>query len=228
MDHSKRKNIYIIVFVVTTIIAACVAVYFGIKENERKGDLQIANKDIEEYKSKLEEASKGEVTTPNTDRKDCEEKVVEKIVEKRMFASYDSTKFKKGGNSALKDVRVFLTYPFSRAVIYENGSVTVWYIPGEDMNLIKEINVTGLKGKVKDVIAGPIGDGASAAMFFLMEDGTVEWSNDIYDTVRSGKFYSKGKIEGVTDIVRLCFVENNKAGMPVAIDSQGNCYDLTY
>ena len=36
--ENKRKNIYIVVFVITTIIASCVAVYFGIQMNNSKNE----------------------------------------------------------------------------------------------------------------------------------------------------------------------------------------------
>ena len=46
--ESKRKNVYIVIFVITTIIASCVAVYFGIMGNKEVNDLKAQVEDLKE------------------------------------------------------------------------------------------------------------------------------------------------------------------------------------
>ncbi len=46
--ENKRKNIYIVIFVITTIIASCVAVYFGIMGNKEANDLKAQVEDLRE------------------------------------------------------------------------------------------------------------------------------------------------------------------------------------
>ncbi len=46
--ESKRKNVYIVLFVITTIVAGCLAVYFGI----------MRNKDVRNLESKIDEILK--------------------------------------------------------------------------------------------------------------------------------------------------------------------------
>ena len=51
--ESKRKNVYITIFVITTIIASCVAVYFGISENTGKKEIKELEAKVEVIKNEI-------------------------------------------------------------------------------------------------------------------------------------------------------------------------------
>ena len=46
--ENKRKNIYIVIFVITTIVASCVALYFGIIKNKETEDLKAQVEDLKD------------------------------------------------------------------------------------------------------------------------------------------------------------------------------------
>lgn len=214
--ESKRKNIYIVIFVITTIIAACLAVYFGVELNKVKRNNKELEENVMAYKQKIEEN-----TIVENNKKEIEENVVEKIVEKSIFPVYDSTKFTDSQMKNLTDVFVRLGSPWDSAIIGKDGSVIVKVV---NNNVPIDVKVQGLSGKCIDVIGGPVTDGASSVIYFLNVDGTVEKSNS--DWYSSNKITSAGIIPDLKNIVRICYANNNKAGVPVAIDKDGKCYNL--
>lgn len=236
MDHSKRKNIYIIVFVVTTIIAACVAVYFGIKVNEGKGDLQIANKDIEEYKSQLEQAkanvNQGEVNVPKT-----EEKVVEKgklfPFNINMLRQGDSNLSYKIVNSLAQEVKIIVNE--GKAYLYCQEEIKSWIGEENCKNLIynKEQEIVGFDKKVIDAYVSGTGmSTGDVVLLFLMEDGSMEYLP--LAKVSTNRYKSSGKIKNIQNIVRVVEhvlttpKEGNATKTVIAIDNQGYCYDVLY
>lgn len=92
--ENKRKNIYIVIFVITTIIASCVAVYFGIvgnKENEKLNqqisELNEKISEIEKSNSDLKE-SNAEKNDTNTVTATVEEKKVSDETAKNVIEGY--------------------------------------------------------------------------------------------------------------------------------------------
>ena len=72
--ESKRKNIYIVIFVITTIIAACAAVYFGVKYIKEKENLEneineLKKENIEIHNSieNINKENKGPQVNSNSD-----------------------------------------------------------------------------------------------------------------------------------------------------------------
>ena len=74
--ENKRKNIYIVIFVITTIIASCVAVYFGIMGKKETEKLQAKVDELNSVNSDLDK---------NSQVVEQQEKVVEKVVEKAII-----------------------------------------------------------------------------------------------------------------------------------------------
>ena len=125
----------------------------------------------------------------------------------------------------LKDIDsifIRLGSPYSSAQVSNDGSVIVTYI--DENNSPVNIQVDKLSGKCIDVIGGPIGDGSQSRIYFLNEDGSVEMS-DLNRNITKG-IASVGKINGLSNIVRICYANNNKSGIPIAIDTSGNSYNL--
>ncbi len=63
--ESKRKNVYIVLFVITTIIAGCLAVYFGIMRNK---DVRNLEKELAENKELLEQEQQKNQTVSKNDK----------------------------------------------------------------------------------------------------------------------------------------------------------------
>ena len=99
--ESKRKNVYITIFVITTIIASCAAVYFYLKATNNK--LVAGNKESEV-------ASQENQTTTNVD---VAKEVKEKIVYKNVMPELDPNKCiegsKDGGTYQLRVADSFST-----------------------------------------------------------------------------------------------------------------------
>ena len=56
MDNNKRKNVYITIFVITTVIAGCIAVYFSIMESKISQENQNLQTKVEELTANAQEA----------------------------------------------------------------------------------------------------------------------------------------------------------------------------
>ena len=94
----------------------------------------------------------------------------------------------------------------------------------------KGIEVTGFSKKVADVEIGCMGQDVTLATFiFLMEDGTVEYS-DVKNMLTNVR--TQGKIDGLKDIVRVQNVdvwapEDGGHVSMIAIDTDNVCYDIS-
>ena len=78
--ESKRKNIYIVIFVITTIIASCVAVYFGVVGNNKKVG-QIKNSVEEKIENETKEVNE-KVSEENKLSKEEAKKIAQNIYNK--------------------------------------------------------------------------------------------------------------------------------------------------
>ena len=56
MDNNKRKNVYITIFVITTVIAGCIAVYFSIMESKISQENQNLQTKVEELTANAQDA----------------------------------------------------------------------------------------------------------------------------------------------------------------------------
>lgn len=206
----NRKNILIIIFIITTLIASILAIYFKITSNNQ---ITILNSKINELTS----TSPKEIT--KTEVKQIE-KEVEKIVEKISALNFD---YKKG-----KNIENTENY---------NGSIAYVANIGKEVNLLIKDgiatisnNVVNTNGKkVKDGMLGKFYNGLDC-VFLILEDGTVQRNelnyNESTDTVsiRENKNY-----ENINNIVRLALIINNGGKrLPIAIDSDGNYYSLAF
>ena len=247
--ESKRKNVYIVIFVITTIIASCVAVYFGISENTSK-------KEIKELEAKVgnvsstEEQNKEE-KTDNVEIKENEkivEKTVEKTVEKAVFPKLDVNKWlNKGANDGAVKEDVSSEFASINCSLNEDKKSAMISCEPSDIkkmyNIDKgstylNINITGFSGEILDILLDSIGHQAvgGEVILFLMSDGTVEYV-PLEKALKNGgnNIKSYGKVQGVSDIVRLSTVRianiyNGETvgghANPVAIKADGSFYDV--
>ncbi len=65
--ESKRKNVYIALFVITTIIAGCLAAYFGIMKNKEAEDLKSQIADLQNQIDNINNNSKDNENNQNDD-----------------------------------------------------------------------------------------------------------------------------------------------------------------
>ena len=101
------------------------------------------------------------------------------------------------------------------------------------------INITGFSGEILDILLDSIGHHSvgGEVILFLMSDGTVEYV-PLEKALKNGgnNIKSYGKVQGVSDIVRLSTVrignitnDGEKIGAhsnPVAIKADGSFYDV--
>ena len=150
--ESKRKNVYIVLFVITTIVAGCLAAYFGIMGNKEKDEL---NNQIADLQSRIDELEKKEnnVQVDNSnDDKDVQEntnndteKVVEKVIEKGIVPIYDPNKMKNKPDNVEYTSNIIMYGHIAEDLgikIDENGKAIIQY--GEDR---KKLTINGLERK---------------------------------------------------------------------------------
>lgn len=94
-----------------------------------------------------------------------------------------------------------------------------------DSNSLIDIKVIGIDKKIIDVKMGATGQtGAEWAMYFLLEDGTVKVSNDVYMAKNSRTLEMKKNIELENKIVKL--VNVSKYVAVLGIDETGKTIKL--
>lgn len=227
--ENKRKNIYVTIFVITTVIASCFAVYFAIEAN----NINPQNITL----GKVGSVATDDVKTSETK---VEIKEVEKVVEKYTYPNFDAS---KGINTDKES-----TYSFSLSeeklgttctLNSDKKSVSVSFNP----NIIKMyygidvsssfIEINNFSGEVVDIYADNLGHQAagSEVFLFLMKDGSVEYL-PVKKAVESNNVKSYGKIPGIENIVKLgtISVAHNQGGgygAPCAIKADGSFYDLS-
>ncbi len=146
--ESKRKNVYIVLFIITTIVAGCLAAYFKIMANKDKNEL---NNQITNLQSKIEELEKKEnnVQVDNSnDDKDVQENTnndTEKVVEKGIVPIYDPNKMKNKPDNVEYTSNIIMYGHIAEDLgikIDENGKAIIQY--GEDR---KKLTINGLERK---------------------------------------------------------------------------------
>lgn len=230
--ESKRKNVYIVIFVITTIIAACAAVYFKVD-----GD-----KKINEVEVKLEEQNVNKNNTQsnaNIESKNTENKTIEKVVEKyKFYPDLDSSKCINPQGDEKFEKRVSYEFtPLSCVVKSDNKTAaltTNWeyatknwgFIPNGGNGIYEQRKVDNFSGEIVDVIATSWGHTSDyVTLIFLMKDGTLEYI-PVYNAYKTNNFKSYGKVEGVSDIAYIGTANVSGLCMPIAMKADGTFYQL--
>ena len=127
--ESKRKNVYITIFVITTIIASCIAVYFGISENTGK-------KKIKELEAKVEVLN-------STEEKDKETKV------EGIGSTEEQNKEEKTGNIEIKETDSGTKNTTSNNELLQENIDKIARVTIEDyINLTRDMFSSGYGGLV--------------------------------------------------------------------------------
>lgn len=224
MENSKRKNIYIVIFVITTIIAGALAVYFGIVANNKQQELDKQMASIKE--------SESDKNVDNITGSNVQIKEVERIVEKAVIPKYDPSKMKNIPNGVTYSNNIGCYCDLNEYFPFIDSNGVAKISVHKDGNS-KEITINGINEKVVDIISGPLGDGANYAFIFLTEKGDVYFSSwNGYGSLD----IKPEKISSVSNIARVFGTMSNKTinggnytrATFIGIDINGNCYDLWY
>lgn len=234
MNSEKKQNIIlgmmIFLFVIfISIIVAWALGYISVNKSN------VTSSENAETKNVMSNEA-----TNNTNKTQVEIKEVEKGV----FVPFDASKCK----NPVESDTVYTAYPSNSTGIYAeciNGEVYMYKSFDstftEDMfiNMIGNINMPeyGSKKKVegfdKDVVdiyisMGGIGN-CYPIVLFLMEDGTVEYMKS-GECISSGNLKTAGKVEGLSNIVRLVKISRHGNGpgswSVAAITADGDFYDI--
>lgn len=240
MDN-KRKNVYITIFVITTIIAGCLAVYFGIDANQKK-------KELEAKSAELQNSASNETSEISEDSKtNVEIKEVEKIVEKYGVLNVDTTNCLNKKDDTILYSKHYGIGQTSYGVIASLSGDYKTITVNVDLDKFKHFygNVTDATGtknethtfnkKVETMCIGGFGQSVQGeTIFCIMEDGTVEYLN-LNNAAKNNNFADFKQVSGVSNIIAIqtvnvrATVDSN--GGPgwvtsIAFNKDGNFYDL--
>jgi len=235
MEKDKSRFIIWLLVVIIILLVTVIGVLLVKTVNENGTEIMGNTNNQENVNNEVAdnvENTVGNNDTTNTKEENNKSEVKTEIkeVEKYVFAKFDNSKVKD--DIRLTETLIRLGAPLDSALISVNGTVNVRIVKD---NQSKNVPITNLSGKVVDAIGGPLGDGANAIMYLLMEDGTVEYTEELWTATTSNyktleditEIKSVGKVEGLSNIVRICYLNNNKAGVPIAIDKDGYSHSLS-
>ncbi len=230
--ESKRKNVYIVLFVITTIIAGCLTAYFGIMRNkdtrsleELQAKLAESQKSLEEEKLKNNTINKD--VESNTESNDSSNNSLKIIMDytKCLNKSLDSNFIMSRAVYNNKIANVFLDDSHHVTISYKPSDMAEFYrlnnLDVKDEYLYNDEEIAFLDRNVVEVYIAGFGNGLGGeTIFFLMEDGTVEYLPFQY-ALKNNKFESYGKITGIKDVVKIetfsFGVKNGGGGVSVLV-----------
>lgn len=253
----NRNKVVIGILCVLLVIVGVVAVYFGITSSKSKSELENKIEALEnKYASNVvvkdekeeSENKNNEVNEDKENKENKEEKVetVEKIVYKYLPDVSKGKCLNAKDNSIYSVIRQ-TSFSEIGATIDDNGKTVALNVnwnnakemyPELDntMQGYKNYSITNFSKKVVNVYIFGMGQAVgSEVLYFLMEDGTVEYM-PIYKSLKEKLFKSYGKINNISDIVDIArgTVRANEDGSGngpgwlsvFAINNEGNYYDI--
>ena len=228
-----RKRIYIIVFIVTTIIASCFAIYFKIDSNKKINDLENKLQDAKNQIEQIQAKQNEEETNNNTSDTNEVVYVRPKIDENKCINKAENTVYTVRRNVNFNDaIRCYI----------EDDNTVKFEVNYESISKMYGVNITNSKNQrtvkidnfdknVVDVYIGSFGHAlGDDVLFFLLEDGTVEYM-PIAHALQNDTIKSYGKLNGVSDVVEFVtdgarLKEGSGWVTTYAIRKDGSFYDL--
>ena len=239
--ENKRKNVYIVVFIITTIVAATLAVYFGLEYKKLKEDNSKKDVSIKESTSSGEE--KGEVTVKEV------EKVIEKEVEKYGYLGFNVSKEnclnysddnieygRIGPSSAYSDLYrcsssgkmilvrvdldVFNKYYNSFSRKFDISKYGNQNHASEDYTFNDEIVDVFASGEITE----------NLVLLVVLKDGSL-YAMNMYDAIIDNNYHNFVKIDEVSNIIQVesaykgVSIESSRLTL-IAFNNQGKFYDL--
>lgn len=234
----------------TTVLLICIialmVVTLGLcdKVQEKEKDLIAQEEKMKQIETRIVELEENKTTEQNK-----KEQEVSKETENlgTLNVKFDPNKIKtKTEGMKYKNKIQYVDSITGMSITLEEGKVYLYTEP--DNQTHKEIfpkatkklegqEITGFSSNIVEVHFAYFGtDVSPAKIVFLMEDGTVEYA-DSKKIIENSEFVSAGKIEGISNIVKIESVEveyydetgnsEGGAGTNVAIDKEGYAYDLS-
>jgi hypothetical protein len=242
----ERKNIYIVILTITTIIAACFAIYFYINPTVVSVDVKEENDIVTENEVNTSSTSnsvsndkENNATQPEVKVEDV--KIRPEINTDRCLNSEENKVYTAYRRDSDSNLGITCT-------IEKNNTVNVSFSDLESLSsnygVKKPSNLSDggyytyaiidnfLGKKVVDVYIKGMGQAVgNEVLYFLMEDGTVQYM-PVRKAIQNSDFKSYGNIEELSNIVEIV---DGSAGMvngpgyltPFAITKDGECYELS-
>lgn len=236
MEEKNKKAITISLstfFLIIAIAVILVMGYFMIKankENEKLKEEQNNSNEIIKYQTNKDI----ENNIPKIDKEEKAEKLENnKLSEYKPLYIEKSNKI-KGNKSYDVDYRFNSIY---NGIVIENvekNSATLAIssrtFKSEDTPYNVEKKTIKTSKNIQEVYSAGIGQGLSDSyMFFLLEDGTIEYLN-IYKAIVETKDFTVNKIAGIKDVVKFyqvdCYDEMSGGVTVLAQRNDGKFYDL--
>ncbi len=237
--ENKRKNIYIAIFVATTIVSTCIAVYFGITKKEEVNNLKVQLDELKQAENKTEEVNKE--SEDNNSINQVQEKVVEK------YAKYNvetSNCLNNNDNSIVYANYIYQTEEFyglelnvqpDKKTVGISVDVNKFKANLPDINIGNEniYKTYTFDKEIYDIFIGGFGQDihTNEMAFFILSDGTVEYIN-IKEAIENDTYQSNGKISNLTDIVGIQMANVSSKDGPggyittIAYNKDGKFYDI--
>ena len=209
----RIKNILLVLLTITTIASTSLAVYFGInqkkEEESQTQDLKTQEENNEAVQNQEEQEEYSRIF-----KFDDEINVVNKT-----DIIYTQT-----NQARLPEITAYLT----------NNNVQLHFssdamdFPGiEQYRGTSNIEIKFTDKKVQNIYFMGAGQSVTSfCLFFLMDDGTLEYMPLAY-AIKNNDFRSYGKIEGIENITYLVSaVTENGTNTTLAVQKDGTAYDL--
>ena len=209
----RIKNILLVLLTITTIASTSLAVYFGInqkkEEESQTQDLKTQEENNEAVQNQEEQEEYSRIF-----KFDDEINVVNKT-----DIIYTQT-----NQARLPEITAYLT----KNNVHLNFSSDAMSFPGvEQYRGTSNIEIKFTDKKVQNIYFMGAGQSVTSfCLFFLMDDGTLEYMPLAY-AIKNNDFRSYGKIEGIENITYLVSaVTENGTNTTLAVQKDGTAYDL--
>lgn len=209
----RIKNILLVLLTITTIASTSLAVYFGInqkkEEESQTQDIKTQEENNEAVQNQEEQEEYSRVF-----KFDDEINVVNKT--NKIYTQTNQV--------GLPQITAQLT---NNNVKLYFSSDAMGFSGIEQYRGTSNIEIKFTDKKVQNIYFMGAGQlSGSFCLFFLMEDGTLEYMPLAY-AIKNNDFRSYGKIEGIEDITYLVSaVTENRTNTTLAVQKDGTAYDL--
>lgn len=229
----------VIILAILTLAGLGTSIYFGIQSSSQASEISNLKTELDSQKGHQNQPST--TPTPETPDNENNENNLSQIlaqIPKNLIIKSDDIAYSTGASYRDNTV-IAMSYRWS--FYGNNGLITIyWDTLEENFNPnhktgTEEITDFGpTEGQVIDVIFGRFGNGiGDETILFLMSDGTIEYV-PYYLALKENNFRSRGKLEGINDIIRLLYVNAHPTSSPVggyvtvlAQRADGTLYDLS-
>ena len=236
----KRSRIIISILAIFLVISGTLAVYFAVNFKRTVNEVAINYNKIEDLNNKLEQVSDIE----NNEEIQANEKIVYKYTPD--FENGKCLNAEENNIYTLTRHAEFQNY-YIQAYVKDSGNNVQLSVEWNaiknmfpkiknELSGNKEYSINNFSSKVVDIYIYGWGQSVGyESLFFLMEDGTVEYM-PIFTACKENNFKSYGKIAGIENIVDIVSggvkysIDDSGAGAGwasiFAINSDGNYYDI--